>query len=116
MDRKSFDIFFFGSVCSCLLTYLHVPHIVRVEKEKNALQFWGPFFQQVGTDCTVVPSNHVRLRRIRPFRHLSPQVLYLIHQMVVLLLLMMMMIHTLLDPIRRACTLWFMVHGSIPLY
>lgn len=81
MDWKSLDIFFFGSVCSCLLT-MHLPHIVRVEKERNALQFWGSFFfQQVGTDCTVVPSNHVRLRRIRPFRHLIPQVLYLIHQM-----------------------------------
>lgn len=48
MDGKSFDIFFFGSVCSCLLT-MHLPHIVRVEKERNALQFWGSFFfQQVG--------------------------------------------------------------------
>lgn len=36
--------FFFGSVCSCLLTYIHVPHIVRVEKERNALQFSGSFF------------------------------------------------------------------------
>lgn len=75
------------------------------------------FNRWVGTDCTV-PSNHVRLRRIRPFRHLSPQVLYLgIHQMMfVLLLLMMMMIHNLLNLIRRARTLWFMVHGSILLY
>lgn len=32
------------------------------------------------------------------------------------LLLMMMMIHNLLDLIRRARTLWFMVHGSILLY
>lgn len=49
MDWKSFDVFFsFGSVCSCLLTYLHVPHIVRVEKERNALQFWGSFFSTGG--------------------------------------------------------------------
>lgn len=67
------------------------------------------FFQQVGTDCTV-PSNHVRLRRIRPFRHISPQVSDDV------LLLLMMMIHSLLDLIRRAGTLWFMVHGSILLY
>lgn len=71
------------------------------------------FFQQVGTDCTV-PSNHVRLRRIRPFRHLSPQVLYLTYSSDDVL--MMMMIHTLLDLTRRARTLWFMVHGSILLY
>lgn len=38
------------------------------------------FFQQVGTDYTV-PSNHVRLQRIRPFRHLIPQVHVPIHQM-----------------------------------
>lgn len=31
-------------------------------------------------------------------------------------LLLLMMIHNLLDLIRRARTLWFMVHGSILLY
>lgn len=72
------------------------------------------FFQQVGTDCTV-PSNHVRLRRIRPFRHLSPQV-HVPNSSDDVLLLMMMMIHSLLDLITRARTLYFMVHGSILLY
>lgn len=72
------------------------------------------FFQQVGTDCTVVPSNHVRLRRIRPFRHLS-FLRYCTYSSDDVLLLMMM-IHSLLDLTRRARTLWFMVHGSILLY
>lgn len=119
MDWKSFDnFFFFGSVCSCLLTYLHVPHIVRVEKERNALQFFGFLFFSTGgycTDCTV-PFNHVRLRRIRPFRHLIPQVPYCTYSSDDVLLLLMMMIHNLLDLIRRARILWFMVHGSILLY
>lgn len=73
------------------------------------------FSQQVGTDCTV-PSNHVRLRRIRPFRHLIPQVPYCTYSSDDVLLLLMMMIHNLLDLIKRARTLWFIVHGSILLY
>lgn len=115
MDWKSFDIFF---LWLCLLLSSDLPACTAYcesgEGKKCFAILGFLFFQQVGTDCTV-PSNHVRLRRIRPFRHLIPQVPYCTYSSDDVLLLMMM-IHNLLDLIRRARTLWFMVHGSILLY
>lgn len=110
----SWIFFFFGFVCSCLLTYLHVPHIVRVEKERNALQFWGSFFFDrwvLTVLCLLTMFD------FGEFVHLVTSFLrYCTYSSDDVLLLLMMMIHSLLDLIRRARTLCFMVHGSILLY
>lgn len=75
------------------------------------------FFQQVGTVLTVLCL--LTMFDFGEFVHLDtsvPRYLTVPNSSDDVLLLLMMMIHTLLDPIRRARTLWFMVHGSILLY
>lgn len=118
MDWKSFDFFPFGSVCSCLLTYLHARHIVRVEKEINALQFWVSFF--LNRWVLTVLLCLLTMFDFGEFVHLDTSFLryctYSSDDVQFSRLLMMMMIHNSLDLTRGARTLWFMVHGSILLY
>lgn len=113
MDWKSFDFFFFGSVCSCLLT-LHLPHIVRVEKERNALQSWGSFF--FNRWVLTVLLCLLTMFDFGEFVYLDTSFLRYCTYSSDDVLLLLMMIHSLLDLTRRARTLWFMVHGSILLY
>lgn len=79
MDWKSFDIFFSLALSALVFWPTYMYRTLWEWRRKEMLCNFGVlFFQHVGTDCTM-PSNHVRLRRIRPFRHLSPRVP--IHQM-----------------------------------
>lgn len=81
MDWKSSDIFFSLALSALVFWPCTYRTLWEWRRKEMLCNFGVLFYQQVGTDCTV-PSNHVRLRRIRPFRHLIPQVLYLhIHLM-----------------------------------
>lgn len=94
---------------------MQLPHIVRVEKERNALQFWASFFFNrwvLTVLCLLTMFD------FGEFVHLDTSVLrYCTYSSDdVFLLLLMTMIHNSLDLTRGARTLWFMVHGSILLY